>query len=282
MEEMSYYNLNGKLIKSSENHLSINNRSFRYGEGFFETIKVKNGIIQLKELHFERIQKSLLLLKLHLPKNFYINQIEQEILTTLQKNKQNNLARVRINFFRSEGELFDATNHQTQILIQSFEINEAFKELNNNGLVIDIFPDAKKSCDSFSNIKSNNFLPYTMGAIWAKENKFNDAIILNTNNNIADSCIANVFIIKDNIIYTPGLNDACVDGVMRKHIITHLKINSIEVLEKSLTANDLENADEVFLTNAIRRIQWVSEFRNKQFTNTYIQKINALIFNSLI
>ena len=58
-----------------------------------------------------------------------------------------------------------------------------------------------------------------MAAIWAKENKLNDALILNQHDRICDSTIANVFWVKDNKIFTPPLNEGCVAGVMRKKIL---------------------------------------------------------------
>ena len=279
MQGANWYNLNGKYFTEDENHLSINNRSFRYGDGFFETIKVVDGKILLKDLHFERIKNSFKILKLQFPKHFNFEILEQDILQTVKKNNHQSLARVRINFFRKEGELFDANNHQVNILIQSFELNEAFNELNKNGLMIDVYLDAKKSTDIFSNIKSNNYLPYTMAAIWAKENKLNDALLLNFNNQVADSCIANIFLVVGENINTPSLSSGCVDGVMRKHIIQQLLHNNIAIIEKSITIDDVLKADEVFLTNAIKGISWVKQCGNKSYTNIKIQNIFKQIFS---
>ena len=75
MQVTSWYKLNGKFFLETENHLSINNRSFRYGDGFFETMKIVDCKILLKDLHFERIEKSLQLLKLQFPKLFSLKKI---------------------------------------------------------------------------------------------------------------------------------------------------------------------------------------------------------------
>ncbi|MEB3088276.1 aminotransferase class IV, partial [Parvimonas sp. D4] len=88
-------------------------------------------------------------------------------------------------------------NHYPYFLIQSWPLQPATQELNENGLVIDIYKDARKTADLFSSIKSNNYLPYLMGALWAKEHHLNDAILLNPDNRVADATIANVFIVKD-------------------------------------------------------------------------------------
>ncbi len=278
MQGSNCYYLNGKYFSEDENHLSINNRSFRYGDGFFETIKIINGQFLLKDLHFERIKRSLEILKLQFQKNFTIELLEQDILQTVKKNNYQSLARVRINFFRKDGELFEANNHQCNILIQSFKLNEAFNELNKNGLEIDFYPDTKKSTDIFSSIKTNNYLLYTMAAIWAKENKLNDALLLNCNNHISDSCIANIFLIVEENIITPSLESGCVDGVMRKNIIQQLHQKNITVIEKQILFDDVLKADEVFLTNAIKGISWVKQCANRSYTNFTIQSIYKQVF----
>ena len=278
MQVTSWYNLNGKFFLETENHLSINNRSFRYGDGFFETMKIVNGKILLKDLHFERIEKSLQALKLQFPKLFSVKKLEEEIINTLEKNNHQQLARVRINFFRAEGELFDATNNQVQFMIQSFALSDVFNELNKNGLVIDVYKDAIKSCDDFSNLKTNNYLPYTMAAIWAKENKLNDSLLLNSSSYITDSCIANIFIIVEGKIITPSLTNGCVDGVMRKNIIQKLQQKNIQVVEKNISVDDVLHADEVFLTNAIKGISWVKQCSNKSYQNSKTQELYQMIF----
>jgi branched-chain amino acid aminotransferase len=144
--------------------------------------------------------------------------------------------------------------------------------------VIGLYPNAKKSCDVFSNIKNNNYLQYAMAALWSKENKLNDALLLNSNNNIADSCIANVFIIKNGIIKTPALREGCVAGVMRQYLIEILKQNDIEVVETSINTEDIANADEVFLTNVIKGIMWVRQFGDSNYAYFETKKIYKTIF----
>ncbi len=133
-------------------------------------------------------------------------------------------------------------------------------------MVIGIYPDAEKSCDKFSNLKSANFLPYAMAALYAKENKLNDCLVVNTTGSIADSTIANIFIIKKGVIITPGLEEGCVDGVMRRHLLKEMRNAGYEVEETAVAVSDLREADEVFLTNAINGIRWVRQFRDKIYT----------------
>ena len=277
LKQVSLYNLDGKLFYENENNISINNRSFRYGDGFFETIKLVDGNIQLKHLHFERIAASLATLGFKVNKHFSFEALEQQIIALAAKNHHSKLGRIRITFFREDAGLYEVTNFHPHILIQSFELNETVNKLNENGLVIGVYDIAKKSCDAFSNIKSNNYLQYAMAALWAKENKLNDALLMNSNNNIADSTIANVFIIKNGVIKTPTLTEGCVAGVMRKHIIETLKQQNIIVAETTVNIENIATADEVFLTNVIKRIMWVRQFDDSNYVNFETKKIINLL-----
>jgi branched-chain amino acid aminotransferase len=257
---------NGKIVTDDEPVLMASNRGYRYGDGLFETMKVLNGNILLRKYHFERLFSGLSIMKFEIPVLFTEENIEEELLHLSKKNNCEKLGRVRLSVSRGNGGLYDDKKN-LQYLIECWPLNESVNKLNENGLVIGIYPDAEKSCDKFSNLKSANFLPYSMAALFAKENKWNDCLVLNTTGGIADSTIANVFIIKENSIITPGLEEGCVNGVMRKYVIEKLRGMSYELREGVLTVNDLEDADEVFLTNAVNGIRWVRQFADKIYTN---------------
>jgi len=261
-----YFNYNGRFFADDENVLPKDDRSYRYGDGLFETMKLINGNISLGDYHFERLFSGLNVLKFHISVLFTKQKIEKEIKELSKKNECERSARIRLSVSRGNGGLYDCDN-KFSYLIECWPLEQ--KDLNENGLVIDIFSDARKSIDIFSNLKSANYLPYVMAAIWAKENKLNDALILNQHDRICDSTIANVFWVKDNNIFTPPLNEGCVAGVMRKKILELAIGNSDHLVQEHiLTKETLLQADEVFLTNAITGIRWVKKCRSKVYKNT--------------
>ena len=263
---------NGKIVSGDEPVLMASNRGYRYGDGLFETIKVVNGNTLLNKYHFERLFAGLSLLKFEIPRLFTSEKIEQEILQLCRKNNSEQLARVRLSVFRGNGGLYDE-DKGLQYVIECWPLTESINKLNENGLIIDIYPEAEKSCDKFSNIKSANFQPYSMAAIYAKENKLNDCLVLNTSGSIADSTIANLFLIEGDTIITPSLEEGCVNGVMRRHLLTELQNAGWKTLETSVSVSDMKNANEIFLTNAINGIRWVRQFRDKVYSNVKTEEI---------
>ncbi len=277
-----FFAYNDKIYKNGTSVITPDNRGFRYGDGIFETLKINKGIIQLRDYHFERLFSGMETLQFEVPKNFTAAYLENKILEVCKKNLHTSFTRVRLMIFRGNGGLYDAKNYLPNYIIQTWSI-ENNEELNSNGLIIDIYTDAKKSCDSLANLKSNNFLPYVVAALYAKKIEVNDCILLNSYDRICDTSIANIFIIKDGIIYTPPLSEGCVAGVMRRFIIEKLKLSSgIKVIEKAISLEDVQNADEVFLTNAIKGIRWVKQFKNIDYKNKVIQDIYTSIQAQLI
>jgi branched-chain amino acid aminotransferase len=269
---MNYFNYNGKIFAENELIIGPQNRGLRYGDGIFETMKFKNGKLILSDEHFARLWKGMQMLQFDIPKLLSPEKLEEEIFQLATKNKLT-AARIRLTIIRSDGGIYDAKNHISNYIIEAIALPEDNGPLNSNGLQLCIFDDAKKSIDAFSSLKTNNYLPYFMGAMFAKKQQCNDALILNSDENICDSTIANVFYIKDEIIYTPALTQGCVAGVMRKFLIDKIRALGFTVNESIVSKEDILNADEVFLSNSVYNIRWVAGLENKSYSNTITWKI---------
>jgi branched-chain amino acid aminotransferase len=274
-----FFIYNNKVYPSNTAVISSGNRSLRYGDGLFETMKMVKGHIINKEFHFERLFNGLSLLQFEIPETFNAPFLEKKIKEVAVKNKHSN-ARIRLMLFRGNGGIFDPENLLPNYIIETSPLPDK-NQLNENGLVVDVFPGAKKSCDLFSNLKSNNYLPYVMAGLFAKKNKLDDSIVLNSFERICDSAIANIFIINDNNIYTPPLTEGCVAGTMRRWMLERFDVKKYPVTEKNLSINDLLNAEEFFLTNATSHLRWVKKFSNKDYSNKKIKEIYSHILQTI-
>ncbi|MEP7144775.1 MAG: aminodeoxychorismate lyase [Ferruginibacter sp.] len=278
---MNYFNYNGKLYKEGSPVIGADSRGLRYGDGLFETIKMKNGRLILEDEHFARLWKGLKILQFDIPKHFTAEALQQQIRALAKKNDHETAAKIRLNIVRGDGGLYDAKNHIPGYIIQTWPLAADNGEWNSNGLILGIYEAAKKSCDILSNLKHNNYLPYVMAALHAKKEKWNDAIVLNTNGRICDTTIANIFIVKDNVVYTPSLSEGCVAGVMRRMVIKNLLNTNWAFVEQDLTVEDLLTADEVFLTNSLYNVRWVQRIGDITFRNIITKKIFAAIIQTI-
>lgn len=268
---MEWINVNSK-VTAVGNALRPDNHSYRYGDGLFETIKVANGEILLADMHFERLEKGMSLLKIKSSKVFTWQNLIEQILDLCKRNNCVELARVRLSVSGGHGGLYDGDENLNYI-IECWPFPKAASDFNEHGLLIDIFPDGRKSCDAFSNLKSASHLLYAVAARFAKENRLDDCLVMNIHERICDTSIANLFWISDGIIFTPPLSEGCIAGVMRRHLIETLQATSCKLREAPCEMNDLENADEIFVTNAIQGIKWVREFRGKRYGNEVSRRV---------
>jgi branched-chain amino acid aminotransferase len=149
--------------------------------------------------------------------------------------------------------------------------------LNEKGLSLGMFPGGRKSCDLFSGVKSNNYLLYSMAAAHARQQEWDDSLVLNSQGRIADSSIANLFYVQGGTIYTPPLTEGCVAGVLRRWLLSILPEAGFQVKEQPVTPEELILADEVFLSNAIRGVRWVAAFAGAGAGATYGNEITAAV-----
>ena len=234
---------NSEFINEEEIVIKISNRAFNYGDGFFETIKIINAKPFNFSAHYARFSFACKVFKL---KN---NETEKSLLSLInqliEKNKiVNGSAKIHVNR-TGEGKYLPFSN-SVEILIS---INKESGFVKNTPISLCIFSDEQKTNGKVSNIKSVNALVSVLGAIHAKENGFDNAILKNTDGNFIETTNSNLFIIKEGIIYTPPLSEGCVDGTMRKGVLYQ-----VNVIEKPLKLLEVQEADEVFTTNAISGI----------------------------
>lgn len=269
---------NGHIIPTTEWHLSPDNRSFRYGDGFFETMKLLDGKIVLQELHFERLFISLEKLKFTRPEYLAPGYLQQAIYELVNKLGIADRARVRLTVYRGSGGPFDLQDHSPNLLIQAWPLSAIANEFEPNGLSMGIYTDARKTTDLFSVIKSNNYQCYLMAALWAKERGLDDALVLNAHDRLADATIANVFVVKDGTIVTPALTEGCIGGVMRRYILSALRKEGIPVVEGMINPAELSHVSEIFLTNAMIGIKWVRNIEE----NTFKDNMAHYLYNKFI
>ncbi|MEO8584499.1 MAG: aminotransferase class IV [Flavitalea sp.] len=267
----AFINFNGSFVEEDTPVVSAGNRGLRYGDGVFETMKVKDGIIKLSRFHFERLFEGLAVLRIRFSNHLNATYFEEQVLNTISKNKLKGAVRVRLMVFRGSGGLYEIDSPPI-FIIECWKLSASKLELNENGLEIGIYKEVQKSCDRLSNLKSNNYLLYVMAALFAKENKYNDCLILNVHNRICESTISNVFWIKNEIVYTPPLTEGCVAGVMRRHLLHTLPAAGYIVQEKIISADEIQTADELFLSNAIG-LRWVRTLNHKLFKNHFSKSI---------
>ena len=257
---------NGSFYTADVPVLSAQNRSFKWGDGVFETMKVFRGAIILADFHFERLFTGLQLLQIECAASILQSTLSQQILELCAQNNCLFSARVRLAVYRTDENL-------AGYLVEAIPLDEAVNSWVEEGLSITLYPYARKSQDAFANLKSANYLPYVLAARYATEKGVDDALVLNGDGLLCDSSKANIFFVKEDKIITPALHQGCINGVMRRVIIEEVKKLGIQISQEEVSEEALLSADEVFLSNAIQVIRWVKQYKNKSYASTITRQI---------
>lgn len=272
---------NGHLVSLYEPALSFNNRAFRYGDSLFETIKWCNGKAMFITDHVKRIKLGMTTLRMNVPAEFTSANIEQLIIELVKQNHISGDARIRLTVFRNEGGFYTPLTNDISFLIESEAMEDKGYTLNQKGLWVDVYAEIKKPINKISAIKTGSSLLYVMAGLTKTSLRLDECLLINDNGNIIEAISSNIFVVKNGVLYTSPIADGCVDGVMRKQVLDIAKQHKILVFEQTLTVHTLTNGDELFLTNAIKGIRWVGQFKNKFYTNRtavfFTEQLNAQV-----
>lgn len=264
-------NFNGEIYQSETFKISIHNRAFKYGDGIFETIAVKQGRVIFWEDHYFRLMASMRMLRMEIPMEFTLEFLEAEILKTASNFKDKN-CRVRLSVYRKDGGYYTPKTNAVDYLIECAENTYITKEI----YTIDLYKDFYNFSGLLSTIKTTNRMLNTLASVYMQENELDNCVLINENKNVVEVTNANIFIIKDSVIKTPALTEGCIKGVTRKKVIEILTKNpNYTIEETSISPFELQKADEIFITNAIIGIQPVTNYRKKVFSTEITKKIMA-------
>ena len=276
-----FINHNGNFMPADQPVLNVNNRGFRYGDALFETIRYSCGKPLFLKEHLQRLLNGMRVLKMKQHPLFSVTFFENIIKELSEKNGIGSDGRVRLTVYRNDGGFYAPSDDNVSYLMEMYPVQEKGYVLNSTGLTVDLFTEFRKTPNSLASIKSANSAIYVLAGVYKNQQQLDECILSNDKSHIIEAISSNIFAVKNGVLYTPPVTDGCVDGVMRKKIIEVAQQNRVAVYEISIMQNVLLGADELFLTNTIKGIQWVAAFKQKRYTNNTSEKLIAKL-NELV
>ncbi|MCZ4244787.1 aminotransferase class IV [Pedobacter punctiformis] len=259
--------------------ISASNRSFKFGDGLFESMRMINNKLQFADLHADRLIAGMKALKIdgHALMDDYF--LRQKTADLSKKNKWNGNVRFRLSVYRSGAGVYTPEANKAGYVLEGIPLKSNLYDINAKGLIIDVFDEMTKPVNKLSNFKTANALLYVMAGIFKTNNRLDEAMILNQNGFLCESISANVFVVYNKQIYTPALTEGCIGGVMRTAVMQIAKMNNIPLIEAQINPEILKEAEEVFITNATQGIQWIMGYGRKRYFNEVskflIEKLNS-------
>jgi branched-chain amino acid aminotransferase len=270
-------NFNG-ILQDSDTNLLDQNRGFLYGDGVFETLKIVDGKILFFEDHYFRLMAAMRIVRMEIPMIFTLEYLEEQVLSLVKKNKIEQSARARITVYRNNGGFYLPTNNTVSFLIQTSAIENPVYSISEKEYEVDLYKDFYIPKQLLSTLKTTNKMINVTGSIYAKENDLDNCILLNDSKNVVEALQGNLFMRMGNTLITPPISEGCLNGIMRKQILSLAKKETnLEVVEQVISPFDLQKADELFVTNVIRGIQPITKYRKKEFEKDTAKVLNTIL-----
>lgn len=240
--------VDGKYFGERDAKISVFDHGLLYGDGIFEGIRAYNGrVFKLKE-HIERLFYSAKAILLDIPMSAAA--VSQAVVETCRRNKLRD-GYIRLVVTRGVGTLGLNPNRckNPSVIIIAGKIQLYPAELYMKGMEIVTVPTVRNLHSALNPaIKSLNYLNNILAKIEANNSGCEEAIMLNAEGFVSECTGDNVFIVKEQQLFTPPLSAGALYGITRRVVMDIASDSGLKVSEPNLTRYDLYNADECFLT----------------------------------
>ncbi len=257
--------LNGELIEAEQAKISLFDYGFLFGTSVYEVLKTVNGEVFAGELHLKRMRYSAEKVGIPIPweNSFLIDEFYK-----LVKYIDNPSCYIRLVVTRGVGPL---TFHPSECtfpnrIVYGRVLHRIPDEEYEKGVSL-MISDYRKapSRHRTGNVKTGNFLGHVLPLHKARSSGYHEALMLNHRDEITECTTANIFWISKGRLYTPTLRAGVLKGVTRELVLSMAKEMKMDVLIGRFTLEDLNRADEVFITSTTRDILPVSLVGDKRF-----------------
>jgi branched-chain amino acid aminotransferase len=247
---------NDQVHDSSEKLLAAGQVGLTAGWGVFSTIRVADGVLFAFERHWARMCKDAALF--HVPMPCSAEEGRRRLLELVEANHAYDSS-LRVYVVRNDGSVFAGPCERRSDLIGVTTDLKAWGE----GVKLAYVPQARHAASMFSGTK---ILSWAMNLTWVEEAQskgFDEVILLNERGEVSECTSANIFIARGNQVWTPPLSSGCLPGVTRDLLLSEIHVAGCKVSEQVLQPEDLESADEVFITSTTRELLPVLEIEHK-------------------
>lgn len=241
---MQRININGIAAE----HLSIMDRGLLYGDGLFETMACRGGAIQFWDEHLTRMNKGADRLGIEFPgeKKYF-----QDIQALLDQAFDENCI-IKLLLTRGQGERGYRQPHP-QRPTRAVIINRWPQEMTDpasQGIKVYLCENPVSINPALAGIKHLNRLDNVLARNeWNDE--FHEGFMFDSNGNLIEGTMSNIFCVKDEALFTPRLDQGGVKGVIRQQVLSIAKEKDFKIHIKKLTLDDIYSMDEIFITNSI-------------------------------
>ena len=268
--------LNDKLVDIDKACISVTDSGFLYGAGLFETMRSHNGVVFALKDHLDRLFVSAGVLSINNPYDReYITEAIDKVLSA------NKLTDARLRLTLTNGPMTESEQQRkSTLLITAAKFRSYPPEYYKKGVMVVLCPFRQNPIDPLSGRKTTSYFSRMIALNMAHQKKAAEALWFTVDNRLAEGCISNVFLVKDSKLYTPPIKTPVLPGVARKTVCQLALQNSIELIEKDLTIDEVLAADEIFLTNVIMQVMPITKVEKHTVGDSQVGPVTKKLHKS--
>ena len=263
-----YIWFDGEMVPWREAKVHVLTHTLHYGMGVFEGVRAYKtdshgtAIFRLKE-HTQRLFNSAKIIGMGLP--FEVDAVNEAQRAVVRENGLEEGYIRPMAFLGSEAMGLRADSLKTHLIVASWEWPSYMSpEALEKGIRIHTSSFTRHHVNiTMCKAKANgNYMNSMMALREALDNGYEEALLLDVDGYVAEGSGENIFIVRDNILYTPELT-SCLDGITRGTVIQLAQEQGYEVREKRITRDEVYIADEAFFTGTAAEVLPISEMDNR-------------------
>ena len=275
----------GRLLPVNKAKVPVTTHAIHYGTSIFEGIRAywdgKNLYVFRLDEHVKRFRNSGKYYDISL--NFSDREIKNAIINLCKKNKIRKSCYIRPFYFIGQYgiNLHVTKKAPTHLAMFTFPFGDLF---NKNGITCVISKWRK-----FNNLSTpvqakmgGNYLNSILATQDAKKKGYDESILLDYSGYVSEAPGENIFLVKNNVLFTPPLESSALDGITRKSIIKLAKDMKLKLKIQKISRNKLTLADEVFLSGTAAEITPVIKLGKRKIGSGKVGKITKLLMDSYL
>jgi aminodeoxychorismate lyase len=290
--------LNGQFVPEAQALVPVNDRGFLYGDGLFETLRVCGGRPFRLPQHLERMMRGADYLKIKCP--FTPKELEQFAGQLIEKNKMPE-AVLRVTLTRGPGERgYTAPVNNRPTVVMTLHAPPGAPASgtarSNPSLPQQAVPEAGAPIqwrlitssyripagDPLSSFKTLNKLTHVMSRREAVEKGADEALLLNTNGEVAETAGGNLFWICDGQICTVPTSCGALPGITRAVVMEICQTLSLPMNERVIKPGALRNAEGIFITQSVLGIVPVAAFDGKLVARSPLMEQISRVYGEML
>jgi branched-chain amino acid aminotransferase len=218
------------------------------GWGVFSTIRIYDGVLFAWERHWARMQRDAARMRVPFPAEPVW--LEERLNRLIDANQAWN-ATLRVVVVRNRGGMWEgpAATREFDVVAFTAELNQW-----GEGVRLGVVPNARHAASEFAGTK---YLSWSENLTWyerAHEQGLDEVVLLNERGEISECTSANIFVVQGANVYTPPLSSGCLPGITRALLLGEIHVPGIELGEQTILPEDLEGADEIFISSTTREL----------------------------